>query len=70
MRSADERLLGRIERGLREVSPSIVLRQTSQPPIVGAALLGLDAVGASAAAQARVRAELSAAVERLESEGD
>jgi len=68
MRSADPRLLGRIERGLQHVSPAIVLRRTSQPPIVGAALLGLDAVGADAAAQARLRAELGAAVERLETE--
>jgi N-acetylglucosamine kinase-like BadF-type ATPase len=68
MRSADPRLLGRIERGLHDVSPSIVLRRTSQPPIIGAALLGLDAVGADAAAQARLRTELVAAVERLETE--
>ncbi len=31
--------------GLREVSPAIMLRRTSQPPIVGAALLGLDRSG-------------------------
>jgi N-acetylglucosamine kinase-like BadF-type ATPase len=68
MRAADERLLGRIECGLRAVSPEIALRQTSQPPIVGAALLGLDAVGADPAAQARLRAELGAAVERLETQ--
>jgi len=66
MRSADDRLLGRIERGLAAVGPGIALRRTSAPPIVGAALLGLDAVGASAAAQERLRAELCAAVERLE----
>jgi N-acetylglucosamine kinase-like BadF-type ATPase len=68
MRAAGPRLLGRIERGLHEVSPTIVLRRTSQPPIIGAALLGLDAVGADAAAQARLRTELAAAVEKLESE--
>jgi N-acetylglucosamine kinase-like BadF-type ATPase len=66
MRSADPRLLGRIEGGLHEVSQAIVLRRTSQPPIVGAALLGLDDLGADADAQARLRAELGAAVERLE----
>jgi N-acetylglucosamine kinase-like BadF-type ATPase len=70
MRNADARLLGRIEGGMREVSPAIVLRRTSQPPIVGAALLGLDAIGAGNAAQARVRAELGAAVERLEIKED
>lgn len=68
MRSADPRLLGRIERGMQDVSPTIVLRRTSQPPIIGAALLGLDAVGADEAAQARLRAQLTAAVERLETE--
>jgi N-acetylglucosamine kinase-like BadF-type ATPase len=66
MRGADSELLGRIESGLRRVGPQLVLRRTSAPPIVGAALLGLDAVGAGPEAQARLRRELSAAVERLE----
>lgn len=66
MRTADSELLGRIESGLRRVGPRLVLRRTSAPPIVGAALLGLDALGAGREAQARVRSELSAAVERLE----
>ena len=66
MRGADSELLGRIEAGLRRVGPQLALRRTSAPPIVGAALLGLDAVGAGPEAQARLRGELSAAVERLE----
>ena len=66
MRGADSELLGRIETGLRRVGSQLVLRRTSAPPIVGAALLGLDAVGAGPEAQARLRVELSAAVERLE----
>jgi len=66
MRFADARLIERIDGGLQRVSSSIVLRRTSQPPIVGAALLALDAVGADAAAQQRLRAELSAAVAALE----
>jgi N-acetylglucosamine kinase-like BadF-type ATPase len=66
MRSADARLLGLIEDGLRRVSPAIVLRRNSQPPIVGAALLGLDAVGADTAVQERIRTELGEAVQRLE----
>lgn len=69
MRSADARLLGRIEQGLRAVGPGLELRRTSEPPIVGAALLGLDELGAGADAQARVRDELGAAVERLETTG-
>ena len=39
---------------------------TDSPPIVGAALLGLDAAGADEAAGARIRTELTAAVDRYE----
>ena len=68
MWSADGRLLDRIASGLQGVSDGMVLRRTSQPPIVGAALLGLDDVGSGKDAQERLRAELGAAVERLEKE--
>jgi hypothetical protein len=37
----------------------VAVRVTGTPPIVGAALLALDQVGADAGAQARVRAELA-----------
>jgi N-acetylglucosamine kinase-like BadF-type ATPase len=66
MRSADGRLLDRIAAGLQNVSDGMVLRRSSQPPIVGAALLALDGVGAGRDAQERLRVELGAAVERLE----
>jgi N-acetylglucosamine kinase-like BadF-type ATPase len=66
MRSADGELLGRIELGLRLIGADLVLRRTTLPPIVGAALLGLDAIGAESEAQSRARAELIAAVERIE----
>jgi N-acetylglucosamine kinase-like BadF-type ATPase len=66
MRRADSELLGRIESGLQRVGPRLVLRRTTAPPIVGAALLGLDAIGAGVEAKARVRRELSAKVERHE----
>jgi hypothetical protein len=59
-------LLTAIGRGLHEVGPSLTARATDSPPIVGAALLGLDAVGADAAAQERLRAHLGEAVERFE----
>jgi len=65
-RSGDPRLLGAIDRGLRGVGPGLSARVTDSPPIVGAALLGLDEVGGSSEAAARVRAELGAAVDRLE----
>jgi N-acetylglucosamine kinase-like BadF-type ATPase len=66
MRGADSELLGRIDAGLRRVGPNLRLRRTSLPPVVGAALLALDEVGASPEAQERVRSELTAAVERHE----
>jgi N-acetylglucosamine kinase-like BadF-type ATPase len=66
MRNADSELLGRIDTGLRRIGPNLRLRRTSLPPVVGAALLALDAVGAGPEAQARVRTELTAAVERHE----
>lgn len=70
MRSADDALLARIQAGLDTVGPGLALRRTSAPPVVGAALLGLDELGAGPEAQARVRSELGAAVERLETEVD
>jgi N-acetylglucosamine kinase-like BadF-type ATPase len=66
MRGADSELLGRIDAGLRRVGPNLRLRRTSLPPVVGAALLALDEVGAGPEAQERVRSELTAAVERHE----
>jgi N-acetylglucosamine kinase-like BadF-type ATPase len=66
MRAADSELLGRIETGLRRIGPRLELRRTSAPPVVGAALLALDAIGAGPDAQSRLRVELSDAVERLE----
>jgi N-acetylglucosamine kinase-like BadF-type ATPase len=51
-------LLAAIERGLTEVGPRITAHSTSAPPILGAALLALDALGADPAAYERVRVEL------------
>jgi N-acetylglucosamine kinase-like BadF-type ATPase len=65
-RSRDRLLLEAIERGLRGVGPNLSARVTDSPPIVGAALLGLDAVGGSDEARARISDELDTAVERLE----
>jgi len=55
----------RIARGVREVAPNARVRVAPSEPIVGAALLALDAVGADASARARARAELDAAVGAL-----
>ena len=64
LQAGDGRLMGAIEAGLREVSPSLVVRAAGSPPIVGAALLALDRIGAGAKAQARLREALSTAMEQ------
>jgi len=64
LQSADGALIDRITNGLREVAPQVSVRSTMAPAIVGAALLGLDAVGAGQEAQERLRQELAAAVRR------
>ena len=69
MRRADDTLLGLIEHGLGEIGVGLVLRRMSEPPVVGAALLGLDELGADAEAHDRLRTELRAAVDRLETTG-
>jgi len=64
----DEVLLGggllqgddsRVVRQIRASLPGVSVRVAGAPPIVGAALLALDEIGAGADAQARVRAELA-----------
>jgi N-acetylglucosamine kinase-like BadF-type ATPase len=55
MRAANGRLETTIAGGLCAVGPRIAARVVTEPPIVGAALLGLDDLGADAAAQARLR---------------
>ena len=67
-RSHDARLLRSIDRGLRDVGPGLSARATDSPPIVGAALLGLDAAGADEHARDRLREQLGEAVERFEQE--
>jgi N-acetylglucosamine kinase-like BadF-type ATPase len=70
LRAGDGRLLGAIEAGLLEVAPTVIVRRTTSPPIVGAALLALDELGADGEAQERLRHELGAAAERLEGRSD
>lgn len=60
LQSGNGRLLGAIEQRLAVVGASP--RLLSWPPIVGSALLGLDELGGSPAAQQRVREEVAAAV--------
>src|SRR5262249_46799467 len=63
LQAGDGRLLGAIGAGLREVGRALVVTPVGSPPIVGAALLALDEIGASTEAQARVREELGAAMD-------
>jgi N-acetylglucosamine kinase-like BadF-type ATPase len=58
LQRADRRLLDGIAAGL----PGQELRAATSPPIVGAALLALDRLGATAEAQERARRELGEAV--------
>jgi N-acetylglucosamine kinase-like BadF-type ATPase len=58
MQSGDPRLIGAVKAGLARVAPAASVHVTSSPPIVGAALLGLDQLGVGAGAQERLRREL------------
>jgi N-acetylglucosamine kinase-like BadF-type ATPase len=70
LQDADGDLLAAIRAGLAEVGEHVLVRPTASPAIVGAALLGLDALGAGDAEQARLRRELGDAFERLEAVRD
>jgi N-acetylglucosamine kinase-like BadF-type ATPase len=59
LRAAPAGLARAIADGLRAVGPAIVPRIVPDPPIVGAALLGLDELGAPPEAHERARAELA-----------
>ena len=59
LRYGDAQLNQLIEEGLAGVGSALFARVVSEPPIVGAALLGLDELGAGLEAQARVRRELT-----------
>jgi N-acetylglucosamine kinase-like BadF-type ATPase len=56
-------LIDRIAERLAPVAPAASVRAVDSPPIVGAALLGLDELGVAPEAQRRARRELSEAVE-------
>jgi N-acetylglucosamine kinase-like BadF-type ATPase len=67
MQAADGRLVRATADRLAALGLEVVVRAVSSPPIVGAALLALDEVGADSPAHARVRRELeSAAAARLD----
>jgi N-acetylglucosamine kinase-like BadF-type ATPase len=65
LRSVSPSVVERIARGVQQVAPDARVRVAPSEPIVGAALLGLDALGADASAIARARAELDGAAAAL-----
>jgi N-acetylglucosamine kinase-like BadF-type ATPase len=68
MQSRDERLLSAIASGLADAAPAATVRVTSSPPVVGAALLGLDELGAGPEEKRRARDELGKSFERFETQ--
>jgi len=66
MRSGDARLIGAVKAGLARVAPAATVHVTSSPPIVGAALLGLDELRAGDSARERLRRELVHAFTNVE----
>ena len=58
-------VLDRIADRLRVAAPRAQIRLVHEPPVVGAALLGLDLLGAGAEAEHRVRGALTAAVQAV-----
>ena len=65
LRAVSADVVERIARGVHEVAPAARVVVSSSEPIVGAALLGLDELGADAGAVARARAELDVAAAEL-----
>jgi N-acetylglucosamine kinase-like BadF-type ATPase len=59
MRAADPRFHARIADGIADVCPRASVRNLASPPVIGAAMLGLDLLGGSRAAHARARASLT-----------
>ena len=55
----DGAFLDRIGRGIRKVARGAIVSPLAAPPVVGAALLGLDAVGAEPSTAAQVRQALT-----------
>lgn len=65
LRAVSSRVVDSIAAGVREVAPDARVVVARSEPIVGAALLGLDGIGADAVVKTRARAELDAAVAEL-----
>ncbi len=59
IRAASAGLVSRISDGIREVAPAAVVQRLAAPPVVGAALMGLDELHADRAAHRRLRSVLT-----------
>jgi N-acetylglucosamine kinase-like BadF-type ATPase len=66
--AADGPLVDSVAERLHEVAPEATVTSTSSPPIVGAALLGLDELGADTSSRERLRRELGARFARIRRE--
>ncbi len=64
MQSQDERLISAVVAGLQEVARAATVKVASTPPVVGAALAGLDDLEAGPEARLRARTELSNAFQQ------
>ena len=58
VRTQDSPFHERIRLGVAKVAPSATVRVLDVPPVLGAALLGLDALGAASVPGQRLRTEL------------
>jgi N-acetylglucosamine kinase-like BadF-type ATPase len=59
MQAGDSALIGAIGAGVKEIAPAATVHVTTSPPVVGAALLGLDELEAGPEAQEKLRRELA-----------
>jgi 6-phospho-beta-glucosidase len=66
MRAASPEMIETIKSGVRDVAPAATVSVVKTGPIVGAALLGLDEMGAGVAEGERVRVELGDAITSVE----
>jgi N-acetylglucosamine kinase-like BadF-type ATPase len=58
-RADDDRFFGRIEQGIRTTAPAAKILVLTAPPVIGAALIGLDQLEAPPAASRRLRRGLT-----------
>lgn len=65
LRAVSPSVVEKVARGVQVVAPNARVLVATSEPIVGAALMGLDALAADASASARARADLDAALRTL-----